>query len=348
MDRRLDRLTTALTARERAVLVLRSWKEGKAEELLWRATMPPAQSTEFNRLIDLMNGTMVRLSLFITTLRSSVEKLELRQAWLVTLKLWEEQLMEIRRAVRLGLKEPVTESDYARKVAEAEAEWVAVGELAELLADDYDGWQEDDFEELEGWDSPVVSDTAWQRAKQAKEKEPRQRVQAGELVGRGKGSRLKIREREFNQLHDRTEVAFPEYLYAYRVLPDDESAEIELEKRWLDDLLMALDSRPLTLKDVPDEVNVLDHLSGILRKSLASSFEALWQEVRAVELVLEEVAREFEGTDPVRPAKREELDQLRAKLAALAEQLLFLEVAVEMTEPDEETLELVRGIVFRE
>jgi hypothetical protein len=60
-DSRLGRLSQDLTALERATLVLRSWKDGREEDLSWRYTMPQSQGHEFNRPIELMNGVNVRL-----------------------------------------------------------------------------------------------------------------------------------------------------------------------------------------------------------------------------------------------------------------------------------------------
>jgi hypothetical protein len=51
IDYRLHRLSPKLSARERALLVLRSLKEGTPEDFAWRHTMPPAQAHDFNRLI---------------------------------------------------------------------------------------------------------------------------------------------------------------------------------------------------------------------------------------------------------------------------------------------------------
>ena len=49
LDTRLSRLMPALSAKERGVLVLRSLKDGTAEDPMWRSTMPLNQYAEFNR-----------------------------------------------------------------------------------------------------------------------------------------------------------------------------------------------------------------------------------------------------------------------------------------------------------
>ena len=84
IDARLNKVMPALTARERAILVLRSWKEKTPEDPLWRRTMPLEQTTEFNRLIVLMNACNIHLPLFITMVEQHTEQLYLRFLWLDT------------------------------------------------------------------------------------------------------------------------------------------------------------------------------------------------------------------------------------------------------------------------
>ena len=81
-DRRLSRLSSVLTAQERALLVLRSWKEGREEDPSWRSTMPDEQVLEFNRYIRLMNGVNRNLGPLLLHLEASVEMLSLRLGWL--------------------------------------------------------------------------------------------------------------------------------------------------------------------------------------------------------------------------------------------------------------------------
>ncbi len=79
IDARLSRLSPGLSARERAILVLKSWKDGTPEDPAWRRTMPNDQAREFNRLIDLMNSINIRLGGYVAVLRQNVECVELRQ-----------------------------------------------------------------------------------------------------------------------------------------------------------------------------------------------------------------------------------------------------------------------------
>src|SRR5712691_7101460 len=85
IDARLDKLMPVLSARERAILVLRSLKEKTPKEPSWRNTMPREQWAEFNRLIVLMNACNIYLPLFITMVEQRTEQLYVRFMWWDTL-----------------------------------------------------------------------------------------------------------------------------------------------------------------------------------------------------------------------------------------------------------------------
>ncbi len=87
-DRRISKLAEQFTARERAVLVLRSWKEGRDEDPSWRRSMPEGQAWEFNGLIDLMNGVNNGLMPLLLVLGLEADKLALRLGVLGVLALW--------------------------------------------------------------------------------------------------------------------------------------------------------------------------------------------------------------------------------------------------------------------
>jgi hypothetical protein len=68
-----------------------------------------------------------------------------------------------------------------------------------------------------------------------------------------------------------------------------------------------------------------------------------------VETVLEEVAEEFGGEDPLLPLVREILDKTREDLVGLHHPLLdFVDVEVELVDPDEERVEFLRQRWLRE
>jgi hypothetical protein len=59
-------------------------------------------------------------------------------------------------------------------------------------------------------------------------------------------------------------------------------------------------------------------------------------------MVLEEVAAEFDGEDPLLPPVREVLDKTRQELVELHSSLDFVDVEVDVPEPDEERVEWLR------
>jgi len=61
-----------------------------------------------------------------------------------------------------------------------------------------------------------------------------------------------------------------------------------------------------------------------------------------VEMVLEEVAQEFDGEDPLLPPVREVLDKTHQDLVELHSSLPHADVEVDLPEPDEERAEWLR------
>ncbi len=129
---RLQKLYPALTAKERAILVLKACREDRDEDLRVRQSMPRQQITKFNRLIDLIRG-VYHLALYIALLEQSVDNLSLRYGWLLSLVLWGDAVLSLEGYILLYTKEPITESEYSRLLAEARGEMAPPSELAEAL-----------------------------------------------------------------------------------------------------------------------------------------------------------------------------------------------------------------------
>ena len=215
IDARLRKLTTVLSAKERAVLVLRSLKDKTPEDPAWRATMPPEQTPEFNRLIGLVNACNIYLPLYITMVEQQTEQLYLKFAWLDSI--------------------------------------IALGQQAWLLA---------------------------------------------KLVPASKRKR----------------------------------AEKVLSEKW------PLAELPWDPNDDPSSwLNIADQMETAARAMLVS----LWQQLRSIDVVLHEVAQEFDGEDPLRPVMRGIVEETRRQLTALHAVFTAME-PLELKEPDEESLELAR------
>ena len=82
--KRMKKLLPSLTASERALLLLRSWKEDTDEDDQIRLTTPAWQVREFNRYMGLMNGTNTQLGASILLLGCQIEKTLLRVSWLIS------------------------------------------------------------------------------------------------------------------------------------------------------------------------------------------------------------------------------------------------------------------------
>ena len=107
IDARLNKVMPGLSARERAILILGSFKSKTPEDPKWRNTMPPDQVPEFNRLIGLIGACGVQLAHLVTFLEGEVEKLELRVLLLHLLDSWNLNLAEIDYAAALVAREPI-------------------------------------------------------------------------------------------------------------------------------------------------------------------------------------------------------------------------------------------------
>jgi hypothetical protein len=86
-EARLNRLYPALSAKERALLILRARKAGKEHDPKIRSTIPTQQSRELNRLIGLLCVASDGLTQYIVIVAQMIEQLSLRWCWLASLHL---------------------------------------------------------------------------------------------------------------------------------------------------------------------------------------------------------------------------------------------------------------------
>ena len=340
IDQRLNRLSGALTAQERAILILEAWKAGRAEDPAWRRSMPADQAHAFNRYIEQMNQANVVLGRVIGVIHMQAEALEQREAWLVGLILWQEHIDEIRHAVRLAINEPITESEYNAAVEANRDEWVPVEDLAAFLAGkrEYAG---DDCEESEtGW--PVVKDDVWDRAVAEEEKHLRRLVADGELPSRGKGKALKLQQRAIVYFgHDVG--AAPEDYLSYRLVPDDQAEAVKVEREYLRRLQRVIDWQSGDGPDTDELTDMPERMREGLKGTTALRLISTWVLLLSVEAVVKEIGESFNGIDPLRPVFREKLESTREKLLAIKEHLSYLRIEVELRDPLDEEIQEIRG-----
>ena len=351
-NQRLDRLYPALTAKERALLVLRAWKADQEEDAQVRRTMPDSQAVEFNRYIHLMNAANLDAGKYVAVLKGISGELNVKAAWLASLQMWGIRVWDVWVYIALYTNEPITESEHRRLVEDARVEMLPVAELAETLVERYDGWTDADIEPGRDGDEPVVKDKAWNRILAEKKKELTRLVEKGVLVGKRRGRGLLINNGSFYDWLDEPVPLWPEWGKGYDVFPDDQAGEVEsLKKARLraQEAIAASPASPImeSLEEavgtgVMERKDRWDEAMAALRERLREDTPWCWQEVRAVETVLEEVAKEFNGEDPLLPPVRSVLDLAHKELAELPQFLDMLDAEVELTEPDEERVAQLR------
>jgi hypothetical protein len=226
IDGRLDKLAPALTAKERAILVLRAWKEEVSEDSQIRWKMPAEQATEYNRYISLMNGVYDFVSLYAMILNQSLSLVSARYGWLLSLRLWALTVMELAGYITLHTKEPITRSEYERRATAAREEMVPASELAEILASEYEGWADSELEPQEEEEEPLVKPAAWKRVCRQKARELAQLVDEGVLVGTRKRRRLYVNAGSFYDWLGEPVPVFPDWGFKFDVLADRRASEV--------------------------------------------------------------------------------------------------------------------------
>jgi hypothetical protein len=358
-NQRLDRLYPALTAKERALLVLRAWKADQQEDVAVRRTMPAEQGLEFNRYLHLMNAANLDAGKYIAVLKGISGELNLRAAWLASLQMWGIRVWDVWVFIALHTNEPITESEHRRLVEEARAEMAPVADLAETLVERYDGWTEADMEPAEDpVDGTVVKDKAWNRLLAEKKKELTRLVEKGVLAGKRRGRGLLINNGSFFDWLGEPVPVCPNWGKGYDVFPNDQAGEVESLKEArlrAQESIAASPASPIQEyleeslgSSAIDRRERWDEAMAALRERLREGVPWCWQELRAVEMVLQGVAQEFDGEDPLVPPVRSILDQAHQELADMPQFLDAIHVEVELPELDEERVAQLSERLFRQ
>jgi hypothetical protein len=352
---RLDKLYPGLTAKERAILVLQAWKRDEHEDPQVRLTMPDSQGAQFNYYIDLMNGVH-DLTPYVIVVNQGVAQLGLKFAWLSTFDLWGLNASILGDYICFDTKEPITESDHKRRVEEARSRAAPVAELAEVLVERYDGWEEDDLEPPEDGDEErEVSDKAWNRVLAQKKKELARLADQGVLEGKRKGRRLLINVGSFYDWLGQPVPVFPDWGLEFEVFADDQADEVDRRRRARCSARDKLRRAPTNAvlrslggtaadgsKPAKENPHRIDETVEALCTTLREMVPARWREMRTAEVVLEEVAAEFDDEDPLHPQVRDALDEARRQLEDLVEHVQRRVGVFDLPEPDEEELATLR------
>jgi hypothetical protein len=100
--RRLDRLFTALTPKERAILVLRAWKAGREPNRQLLTSTSQQEAHEYNRLVDLLQIATGDLTQYLVCIHLLAGQLEIRLSWYLTVLLWGNSTFPNERAEEIG------------------------------------------------------------------------------------------------------------------------------------------------------------------------------------------------------------------------------------------------------
>jgi hypothetical protein len=80
---------------------------------------------------------------------------------------------------------------------------------------------------------------------------------------------------------------------------------------------------------------------------LREGIQLRWRELRSIELVLEELAREFDGEEPTRPWEREALDDGKMRLEELHRAAQAYVGPFKLPRHDKEEMEQMREAIRR-
>jgi hypothetical protein len=352
-DQRLDRLYPALTAKERGLLVLRAHKAGEQPDQQIYHSTPDTQAREFNRLIRLMNALNVELATVLQILNEQIHKLEMKHAWLQTLRFWADDVGSLRVLVGLNMKEPITTSEYARREAEAREEWLPLSEWAQIVAEDH-RWVDDDYvTDKDG--EREVSNKAWNRVYRATQKELEQLVADGTLPARLRGRGVLVPAGAFYDWRGEPTPVYPEDVWEFDIRPDDQAEQVAEDRRAQAAVRRILDRAPKPLSKPADLSVTVEQKEGTgfgtevehaLVISICDLVRQHWCEARAMEVAVAEVAEEFDGEDPFKADTRSLLDGCLDSCRQLRDEMADY-VEIELPEPGEDDVAQVRRLIAK-
>jgi hypothetical protein len=111
-NRRLEKIAGEYTAKERAVLLLRSLHDELNRDEVWRTSMPPEQWSEFNQYATLLNAANLELVNLVCSLALRTDTLEEQYLRLLLLHGWASDAHELRRLARRSLPHPAVKDLY--------------------------------------------------------------------------------------------------------------------------------------------------------------------------------------------------------------------------------------------
>jgi hypothetical protein len=233
---------------------------------------------------------------------------------------------------------------------------VPASELAETLAEEYEGWTDSDLEPQEGDGEPQVTDAARGRVLGEKEREIARLVDQGVLVGNRKGRRLYVNTGSFYDWLGKPVPVLPDLGWEFQVFPDKQADEVRRlqearrhtqEECRLAPLSLVLDLPRRKARRPGKASHKGEEIAEAVGTRLREGIQLRWRELRSIELVLEEVAGEFDGEAPTRPWEREALDDGKKRLQELHLAAQTYVGPFKLPGPDKEEMEQVRQAIRR-
>jgi hypothetical protein len=203
-----------------------------------------------------------------------------------------------------------------------------------------------------------VRPEAWERVKHEKERELARLVAEGALPGQGRGKRLKVQAGAFYDRLGEPVPVYPEWTHEFDVMPDGAADLAERKGRWLlvRDAYRFGPTKPVVAlpadlaarleeeEDTP--ASLVNETVAVLKDRLRECVTELWRELRAVELVVDEVGEEF-GEDAALPELREMLDDTHDRLEKLHREAERFTGPFQLSEPDGEGVARTRRLCYR-
>ena len=355
-DKRLDRMLPLLSAKERAVMMLRDYKAGKAQDMTLMRTAPAGQTEAINRHIGMMNAANADLANIVLVIHERVTQEELRFGLLTWADMAATELWAVRCYYNIGARETITASEYREREAETRKELIPADECAWIYTECHHVFDARDYARDEAG-KETVADAVWERVYDEKLAEIRSAAANGTLKARGKGRRMEIACGSFYDWIGAPVAVAPEFGMSLDVRPDSEREAVERARRD-DAFIREILNRGACKLDLPLDMEspVRVEPSGRFDENLARSIAIAlrarlgehWRELRAVEEQIDAFTAEFDGEDVLYPTVRERLDSTKQSLLDLHTQLQEYTGPFELPEPNDEVRGLIRRIVERE
>ena len=337
---RLHKLYPKLTARERALAVLAAVQGDRDPDPAIFATMPLEQGRAYHDYAERLERLDTQGRAWLLAIDRAIGESEALAGAIAALTLVLLRLQPVRTYLWLGTGEPITEHEYAQRVADARAERWTVDDCAEFLA----AWDEEAESEDEEPD-PATAEAAWARRVAAKRKAVRRAIREGALPTARDGSDATVTVGAFyDWLGEPTPIA-PERGLHYDVRPDADAEAVQRARdlrRSAWEALKRLDGLPrrdpgagANTGGGGDEIL----LSDLLARRLRAGVRQNWQELRVIEDEARRVAEELDCAEALMPEVRAVLQRCRERLESLAHDPIAFPAPIALPEPDDELRE---------